>query len=91
MGSDPAPSFGNHFIAQEEAEWFKAQSKLGTINVNQWFIDDLVSLNDGSTFEKHYKGIHPTELELRKKTNSNSRASFLDIYIQIENGEFNTK
>ena len=81
MGSDPAASFRNHFIAQEEAEWFKAQSKLGTINVNQWFIDDLVSLNDGRTFEKHYKGIHPTELELRKKTNSNSPASFLDIYI----------
>ena len=31
------------------------------------FIDDLLSLNEDSTFEKHYMGIYPTELELKKK------------------------
>ena len=57
MGSDPAPFFANLFLAHKEADWDKAQRKLGTINVRKInnsfrFIDDLLSLNDGSTFEK---------------------------------------
>ena len=96
MGSDPAPFFANLFLAHKEADWVKAQRKLGTINVRKinnsfQFIDDLLSLNDSSTFEKYYKDIYPTELELKKENNSNSCASFLDIYIYIENGEFHTK
>ena len=72
IGSDTAPFFENFFLAQKEAEWVKAQNKLGTINVRKinnsfWFIDDLLSQNNDSTFEKHYKDIYPTELELRKK------------------------
>ena len=54
------------------ADWVKAQRKLGTINAQKinnhcWFINDLLSLNDDSTFEKHYKDIYTTELELKKK------------------------
>ena len=51
----------------------------------------MLSLNDGSTFEKHYKDFYPTELELKKENNSNSCAYFLDLYIYIENGEFHTR
>ena len=51
--------------------------------------DDLLSLNDGSTFEKHYADIYSTELELKKEDNRNSCASFLDIY--IEDREFYTR
>ena len=54
-------------------------------------MDDLLSLNDFSAFEKRYKDIYPTELELKKENNSNYCASFLDIYIYIEDGEFHTK
>ena len=50
----------------------------------------MLSLNDDNTFEKHYKDIYPTKLEL-KKENNNSCASFLDIYIYNENGEFHTR
>ena len=83
IGSDPAPFFANPFLAHKEANWVKAQRKLGTINVRKInksfrFIDDLLSLNDDSTFEKHYKDIYPIELEL-KKENNHSCASFLDI------------
>ena len=72
IGSDTAPFFENFFLAQKEAEWVKAQNKLGTINVRKinnsfWFIDDLLSQNNDSTFEKHYKDIYPTELELKKE------------------------
>ena len=67
MGSDPAPLFANLFLAHKEADWVTAQCKLGTINVREinnsfLFIDDLPSLNDDSTFEKHYKDIYPTVL-----------------------------
>ena len=51
----------------------------------------MLSLNDGNTFEKYYKDIYPTELELKKENNSNYCASFLDLYIYIENGEFHTR
>ena len=49
------------------------------------------SLNDGSTFEKHYKDIYPTELEPKKENDSSCCASFLNLYMYIENGEFHTK
>ena len=81
MGSDPEPFFANLFLAQKEAEWVVAQQMLGTINVRKinnsfWFIDDLLSLNDESAFEKHYKDVYPTKLELKKESNNNSCASF---------------
>ena len=33
MGSDPSPFFANLFLAHKEADCFKAQRKLGTINL----------------------------------------------------------
>ena len=66
MESDPAPIFANLFLAQKEADWVKAHSKLGTINVRKihnffQFIDDLLSLNYHSTFEKNDEDIYPTQ------------------------------
>ena len=61
------------------------------INNSFRFIDDLRSLNDGITFEKHYRDIYPAKLETKKENDNNSCASFLDIYSYIENGEFHTK
>ena len=62
LESETAPFFTNLFLAHKEADWIKAQRKLGTINVlkinnSLQFIGDLLPLNDGSTFEKHYKDI----------------------------------
>ena len=82
IGFDPAPFFANLFLAHKEAELVKAQRKLGTISVRKinnsfLFIDDLLSLNDGSTFEKHYKDIYLTKLEFKRENNSNSCTYFL--------------
>ena len=83
--SDPVAFFANFCLAHKEADWFKPQHKLGTIKVQKiknffWFIDDLLSLIDGSTFEKHYKDIYPSELELKEEINSNSFPSFLHLH-----------
>ena len=51
----------------------------------------MLSLHDDITFEKDYKDIYPTELEVKKKININFCALFLDIYIHIENGGFHAK
>ena len=96
MKSDLAPFFANLFLTHKEADWVNAQRKLEKITVQKInnffrFIDDLLSLNDDSIFEKYQKDIYPPELELKKESNSNSCASFLGIYIYIENGEFHTK
>ena len=82
MESDPAPFFANLFLVHKEGDWVKAQRMLETINVwkinNSFrFIDDLLSLNDGSTFENTIRLFHPTKLELKKEHNCNSCASFL--------------
>ena len=96
MGSDPAPFFANLCLAHKEAEWVKAQFKLGTISVQRInhsfrFINDLLSVKDDSAFEKHYKAIYPTELKQKKENNDNSCSSFLDICVYIKNQEFHTK
>ena len=96
MGYDAAPFFANLFLANNEDHWVKGQRKLGTINVRKMnnssrFIDDLLSLNGNTTFEKHYKDIYPTKLELKKENNNTFCLSFLDTYIYIENGKFHTK
>ena len=92
----PSTIFSGLFLAYKETDWVKAQRTLGAITVwkinNSFqFINNFLSLNYDSTFEKHYKDIYPLESELKKENDSNYCASFVDIYIEIENGEFHTK
>ena len=82
--------FANLFLAHKQADWVKAQRKLGTISVQKInnsfrFIDDLLSLNDSSTFEKYYKDIYPTELELKKENNSNFLFLIFTFILEMEN------
>ena len=51
----------------------------------------MLSLHDDITFEKDYKDVYPTELEVKKKIYINSCALFLDTYIHIENRGFHAK
>ena len=94
---EAAPFFTNLFLAYIilALDQIKAHHKIRRINVRKinnsfQFINDLLN-DDGSTFEKHYNDIYPTELELKKGNNIISCVSFLDIYIYIENREFHAK
>ena len=55
------------------------------------YIDDLVALNDGHSFEAYFKDIYPEELQLNKENAVDTSTDFLDLHIEIVDGIFTTK
>ena len=55
------------------------------------YIDDLLAINDSSSFERHHHDIYPIELELSKENVGTTSTTFLDLDIEIVDGSFNTK
>ena len=86
IGSEPAPFFANLFLAQKEALRHSKSLEKSMFEKSIIPFSLLLSLKDDSSFEKHYKDIYAIELELGKDKNTNSCASFLNMYIYIENG-----
>ena len=96
MGSDPAPAFANLFLYHYESTWIKSIKKSNNILARKFgqvfrYIDDLLALNDGGSFESYYKDIYPEELQLNKENADSSSTNFLDLTISIENGVFVTR
>ena len=92
MGIDPAPFWANLFLYTYEHEYMKETIKADRVKAKHFhaifrFIDDLCSINDGSEFGNVFKDIYPVELELEKEHDGNS-ASFLNLEIWIEDGQF---
>ena len=92
MGIDPAPFWANLFLyTYEEAYISKLISsdpvKARYFNSTKRFIDDLSAINDGYEFERVFKDIYPSELEL-KLEHKGSHATFLNLEICIENNIF---
>ena len=55
------------------------------------YIDDLLALNDGMSFETFFEDIYPEELQLNKENVDNYNTTFLDLHISIVDGVFTTK
>ena len=96
MGSDPAPFFANLFLYRYESRWLNKTKKENHVLARKFgrvyrFIDDLLAINDGNEFEKHYREIYPPELELKKENITNIQTSFLELDIQLSNHSFSTK
>ena len=96
MGIDPAPFWANLFLFHYESEWILKIKKTNNILARKFgntfrFIDDLIAMNDGGVFGKHFKDIYPKELELKKENIGDQTASFLDIDVKIKNRVFETK
>ena len=96
MGSDPAPAFANLFLFHYESTWLKTIKKTNNVLARKFgqtfrYIDDLLALNDGGSFERFYKDIYPEELQLNKENVTNDCTDFLDLHIYIENGVFMTR
>ena len=96
MGSDPAPAFANLFLYHYESTWLDSIKKSNNILARKFgqvfrYIDDLLTLNDGNSFESHFKDIYPEELQLNKENADSSSTNFLDLHIQIINQIFTTE
>ena len=96
MGSDPAPAFANLFLFHYESTWLKSIKKNNNILARKFgqvfrYIDDLIALNDGHSFETFHGDIYPEELQLNKENTDYNSTDFLDLHIEIENGIFTTR
>ena len=95
MGSDPAPYFANLFLYHYESSWLKQIKKTNNNLARKFgnvfrYIDDLLALNDGLSFESYYHEIYPEELQLTKENVTNDETNFLDLNIKINNRVFTT-
>ena len=91
MGTDCAPFLANLFLFYYQYEYIKNLFKDNLqaamkFNGTMTYIDDLLSLNN-SSFASKISDIYPTELDLKKTTESPTTVSYLDILITINNGK----
>ena len=96
MGSDPAPAFANLFLFHYESSWLLSVKKSNNILARKFgqvfrYIDDLLALNDGHSFEANYQDIYPPELQLNKENEGYSSTDFLDMHIEIQDKVFTTR
>ena len=96
MGSDPAPAFANLFLFHYESLWLKSMRKNNNILARKFgqvfrYIDDLLALNDGKSFEQYHHEIYPPELQLTKENIDDTSTDFLDMHIEIKDGVFTTR
>ena len=68
----------NHVLARKFGQVFR-------------YIDDLLALNDGQSFDRYYRDIYPEELQLNKENEEDDNTNFLDLHIRIEDGVFTTQ
>ena len=72
------------FLFFYESRWLKSikNTNYGVArkfnNISR-FIDDLIAINDADEFENHYNEIYPAELILKKKNNSHTKTTLLDV------------
>ena len=94
MCTDCVPFTGNLFLFYYEYGYMKSLIKdnlqlAKKSNGTSRYIDDLLTLNN-SGFASTIPDIYPSELDLKKTTESLTTVSYLDILITINNGKFVT-
>ena len=55
------------------------------------FIDGFCAIKEHLEFDRNFKNIYSSELKLKKKNISTSKASFLDLSMIIQNKKFKTQ
>ena len=88
-GSDPAPFFSNLFLFYFEDKWVRNVQRSDLSRAYKfttifWFIDDLLTMNDGGEFAHSLEEIYPPENE------GTSNATFLDLNIETDGVKFAT-
>jgi hypothetical protein len=93
MGTDCAPFLANLFLYACEAQWLKAKYAQGdyrsiSLFANTFrYIDDLITFNNNGELQKVFSEIYPKQLNLKKENKQDSWATFLDLRVQIREGQ----
>ena len=93
-GTDCAPLLANLFLFYYEYKFIKEKLKQNsqiakTFSNTFQYIDDLLTLNNPA-FEQEISNIYPQQLKLKKTTETDSRLSYLDLEVKIEDRKFTT-
>ena len=97
MGTDPAPYIANLYLHFYESKWMEELAKTNYTAARRFyshtrrFIDDLCTLNNNDEIKKHWKQIYPKELILNLENDNETKATFLDLEIEIHNKQYITK
>jgi hypothetical protein len=92
IGTNSAPLLADLFPHAYEVDFIQwllknKERKLGQpFNSSLRYIDGVLSLND-SRFGDYLHRIYPNELEVKDITDTQKSASYLDIYLETDNGE----
>ena len=92
MGIDPAPFWANLYLYHYESRFVTKRIREDKKRARKFthasrFIDDQCNLNDSGEFGLSTHLIYPSELELKCEY-SGIYATFLELYITIQNGIF---
>ena len=87
MGTDCAPQLANLFLFQYKYLYMKNLMRDNLCMAKRFsntvrYIDDRLTLNN-SHFEEEITNIYPSELTLKKTSESDTKLSYLDISISI--------
>jgi hypothetical protein len=96
MDTNCAPLLANLFLYSYESEFLQRLVKDKKIhearafNFTYRYIDDVLSINN-SRFAEFLPLIYPPELEVKETTDTDSSASFLDLYLEFDDsGQLST-
>ena len=96
MGTNCAPLLADIFLYSYEAELIQSLLSTGRkqlasrFNFTYRYIDDVLSINNPE-FENYLDQMYPVELEIKETTESNTSASYLDLFLSIgRNGQLHT-
>ena len=95
MSSDQAPFMANLFLYYYENRWLLDTKKRDLLKARFFsntfhFIEDLCTIKDHLKFDRNFKNIYPSKLQLKKGNISTSEALFLELCIIIEIKQFKT-
>ena len=94
MGTDCAPLLANLYLFSYEYNFMKGLLKNNIFRAKHFsnsfrYIDDLLTVNNPS-FKNEISNIYPSELILKRTTESGAVVSYLDIGIEAKDGLFHT-
>ena len=95
MGTDCAPQLANLFLFHYEYLYMKNLMRDNLCMAKKFgntvrYIDDLLTLNNNN-FEEEIPNIYPSELTLKRTSESDTKLSYLDISISICSSKYVTE